>query len=197
MTRISLLNKWLLKTPLPWSRALPWGVVAIAIPSLIRVAMARHVMWMDCCTPYFPFVLLSAVLLGWKRAALVAVIAAIMSDFLFVHSPYMVSGISYDMLHFTTFLSFSALIIALVHLVRRVAKDVLRLTVSGEPTSGIVFSTEAGQAWASWYGSSTPLRLGPQDDVAQMMRDFLANVELGKRLTGQTDESPPIRTRQC
>ena len=48
----------------------------------------------------------------------------------------------------------------------------------------VVFSLEGGQAWASWYGSHSWVRLGPENEVAEMMRDFLAQRELAKRLEG-------------
>jgi hypothetical protein len=188
MSRVDILSKWLRATPLPWSWSLGWGIAAITIPSLFRASLTTHTMW-DCCAPYFPFMLLSAMLLGWKRAAVVALIAAVVSDFMFAECGHMICGAAYDLLHFTSFLGTSALIIGLVHIVRRLAEEVLRLTALGEPTSGIIFSLEAGEAWASWRGSSTPLRLGSRDEVAQMMRDFLAQVELGKRLTAQAREA--------
>jgi signal transduction histidine kinase len=65
-----------------------------------------------------------------------------------------------------------------------VPKHALPINYVGDPASGIVFSLEDGDAWASWPGSSAPLRLGQQDDVAEMMRDFLAQIELGKRFGG-------------
>lgn len=46
--------------------------------------------------------------------------------------------------------------------------------------SGVVFSVEDGQVWASWYGVDAPVRLGPCDQVVEMMEDFIAQVELGK-----------------
>jgi hypothetical protein len=49
-------------------------------------------------------------------------------------------------------------------------------------TGGIVFSVENGQAWASWYGQDKPVHLGPQHEVAEMMQDFLAQVELARFL---------------
>ena len=50
-------------------------------------------------------------------------------------------------------------------------------------TGGIVFSLEGGRVWASWHGSDSNVILGEKDQVAEMMRDFLAQVELGERLT--------------
>ena len=47
---------------------------------------------------------------------------------------------------------------------------------------GIVFSLEKGEVWASWYGHGAPVHLGSQRKVSEMMEDFLAQVEVGKRL---------------
>jgi hypothetical protein len=49
--------------------------------------------------------------------------------------------------------------------------------------SGIVFSLEGGRVWASWPGRDSHVVLGAKEEVAEMMRDFLAQVELGERLT--------------
>jgi hypothetical protein len=51
-----------------------------------------------------------------------------------------------------------------------------------EPELGIVFSSRDGFAWASWPESEAAVRLGRHDMVAAMMRDFLAQDALGKRL---------------
>ena len=51
-----------------------------------------------------------------------------------------------------------------------------------ESGGGIVFSLEKADAWASWYGQGTPIRLGSQRKVSEMMADFLAQVEIAKRL---------------
>src|SRR5436190_1923537 len=46
----------------------------------------------------------------------------------------------------------------------------------------IVFSLENDEVWASWYGEGPPLRLGSQQRVSRMMKDFLRQEEVGKRL---------------
>ena len=47
----------------------------------------------------------------------------------------------------------------------------------------IIFSLSDGMVWASWPGEIGKVKLGPSDDVTYMMRDFLAQCELGERLT--------------
>jgi len=52
-------------------------------------------------------------------------------------------------------------------------------------SKGIVFSLERGQVWASWDGDDRQIYLGPEAEVAPMMQDFLAQVELGRKLTAK------------
>ena len=41
---------------------------------------------------------------------------------------------------------------------------------------------------ASWPGAGAPVRMGPEDEVAEMMHDFLAQRELANALpSGQED----------
>lgn len=47
----------------------------------------------------------------------------------------------------------------------------------------IIFSFMGDAVWASWPGRSGSVELGPADDVIYMMRDFLAQCDLGERLT--------------
>jgi hypothetical protein len=53
------------------------------------------------------------------------------------------------------------------------------------PELGIVFSSRDGFVWASWPDSDGAVRLGRHDMVANMMRDFLAQDDLGERLHGR------------
>ena len=46
----------------------------------------------------------------------------------------------------------------------------------------IVFSSLDGRVWASWPGADASVNLGPLEDVTEIMRDFLAQCELGERL---------------
>jgi hypothetical protein len=50
------------------------------------------------------------------------------------------------------------------------------------PLDGITFSLEQGQVWASWTGVRGRLRLGHEAQVSEMMRDFLAQMEVAARL---------------
>jgi hypothetical protein len=57
-----------------------------------------------------------------------------------------------------------------------------------EPELGIVFSSREGFAWASWPETDAAVRLGRHDMVAAMMRDFLAQDDLGKRFDGSRED---------
>ena len=50
------------------------------------------------------------------------------------------------------------------------------------PEDTIIFSLLDGYVLASWPGTDASVRLGRHEMVAAMMKDFLAQDELGKRL---------------
>ena len=80
------------------------------------------------------------------------------------------------------FLAIGAAIIVSVELMRRTVAHFARLSNPNEYSSGIIFSLEAGQAWASWPGQPVPVRLGPEQEVAAMMKDFLGQIATARRL---------------
>jgi hypothetical protein len=180
MNVVGLLRKWLVATPIAGKPAFTIAVAAVGLPTLYRLSLNGMVMGIGYC-PYLPFVLLSALLLGWKRAAAVTLVCAVVADALFVGPRFQLFEGSTAMLGDLGFLVASALIIALVQAIRTAFEDLIGPTAA----NGIFFSLENGQAWASWPTAGFHLRLGPQDDVAEMMKDFVAQVELGKRLNGE------------
>ena len=44
----------------------------------------------------------------------------------------------------------------------------------------VVFSFVDDAVWASWSGESAPVHIGDYDTVTYMMRDFLAQCDLGE-----------------
>jgi hypothetical protein len=76
--------------------------------------------------------------------------------------------------------------IGAVMVIRRVAAAMLRRDFD-ESAGDIVFSLQNDEVWASWYGAGPPMRLGSQNRVEIMMEDFLAQGELGKRLTQRSN----------
>jgi hypothetical protein len=157
------------------------SVAALAIPTAI-LSLDQALPAGACCTTYFPFVLLSAVLMGSVYASAVAVGSAGLADALFMGPPFQLFESPMDSFGSIASLVSSALIIALVFLFRKLLVHGSRPEgcASG---SGIIFSLEKGVAWANGTGASGPVRLGPQEEVAAMMQDFLMQLELGKRLT--------------
>jgi hypothetical protein len=81
------------------------------------------------------------------------------------------------------FLASSALIVGVVVLIRQVF-SATHLRGRDESAGGVVFSLEKNEVWASWYDEGPPVRLGSKQKVEAMMQDFLAQVEVAKRLKG-------------
>ena len=168
--------RWLRALPLGGWPALVCAFVAVALPTGVRAAVSGVVTGCEF-TPYLPFVLVSAIMLRWWMAAIVALAStAIMGGLLEglqgLHLPCFASSAG-------MFLASSALIIAVAVVGRRVLLGLLKR--HGD-SGGLIFSLEKGDVWASWYGHDAPVRLGSQRKVAEMMEDFLAQVQLGKRL---------------
>jgi hypothetical protein len=173
------LDRWIREPILTGRQALLCCIFAVAFPTLVRATVSGVINGCEF-TPYVPFVLICAVLLRWWQAsAVVLADVAIMGGFFDgsrnFNLPCFASAAG-------MFLASSALMILIAMLLKRV---ILTLQERGadESSGGIVFSLEKGQVWASWYGQGSPVLLGSQRKVSEMMQDFLAQVELGKRLT--------------
>jgi hypothetical protein len=138
-----------------------------------------------CCTIYFPFVLLSVLLIGPVYASAVAIGSTGLADALFMGPRYQLFESPMDTFGDIASLSSSALIIGLVILVRRAFAERSRQVPLSSP-SGLIFSREQGKVWASWHGNGPPVCLGPEKRVAAMMEDYLAQVCVAARL-GQSD----------
>jgi hypothetical protein len=162
------------------SWAIVWTVLAVIVPTVVRAGVDEIVMGCESIV-YVPSVLLAAIFLGARHAAIVAVASAFVSDWMFMGHEHSLFE-TCDLFGIGIFILASALIIASVELPRQVPKTVLSSAPDGDP-AGIVFSLENGQAWVSWYGGRCPVRLGPKSEVADMMQDFLAQLEVGERLT--------------
>lgn len=161
------------------------GIAAVALPTIVRASVNGTVTGCEF-TPYLPFVLLAALLLGWWQAAIVASVSvAILGGFLIG-----LNARSFETACFLSgagvFLASSAMIIGIVVALRRAIVAFDRRGAD-EASGGIVFSLEKGQVWASWYGQWPPLLLGSRRRVAEMMKDFLAQEELASRLDPKPD----------
>ena len=105
-------------------------------------------------------------------------------------TPYAFHFKGFELEGLSIFLLYSTFVILVVELFRLTPEQLLRKAGAEERASGIVFSLDAGQAWASWDGSDAPVRLGPRDEVVRMMEDFIAQVDLGKRFQEIAQEDP-------
>ena len=169
--------------PFAGNHALLFGIVAVAAPTLIRVAVNGLVSTAVFLT-YTPFVLLSALLLTPRQTAVVALACASIAHLVFTE-PYLAFGTSpNDVFSVGVFLVNSVLIIGLVSVVRSFIGDCLAPNVSGEISSSVIFSEKEGEAWVSWPNARPSVKLGPHKEVAKMMEDYIAQVELGERLLG-------------
>jgi len=172
----------LLLTPsITGARAVFYTLVAAGVPTFVRAGVSGFVSGCEL-TIYLPFVLLAAVFLGWKHGVATALISTVLAQFVVMgtHHSFLASACSIYSL--AVFALGSAMIIVAVQGLRLIASRVDRQGLNGSSDGGIVFSLEKGQAWASWYGQESHVQLGPQGEVAEMMEDFLAQLEVGKRL---------------
>ena len=175
MTHIRACTMGLLRAPVGGTLAFIGGLAAIAMPTLVRASVDGAVSG-NAFIPYLPFVLLSALLLDWKYAAGVALASSIVADLMFVDPRFVFIAGPTDVFGMSAFLAASAFAICLV----RASKTFIQ---GSRPIGeGIIFSLEQGQAWASWYRNGSRVRLGSKDEVAEMMKDFLAQLEVGECL---------------
>src|SRR5688572_2875360 len=123
MNYVRTVRKLLRGPPLAGIWALAFGLAAIAWPTLLRWLVDPWVEGM-VFLPYFPFVLLAALLLSARNAALVAVGCAAAADFFFMgHAVRLAAGPS-DLFGIAVFLLSSALLIGLVQALRGCAREV-------------------------------------------------------------------------
>ena len=173
------LNRWLRSPPLSGWAALAGMIAAVAIPTAVRGAINGDITGCEF-TPYLPFVLGAAILLRWWQAAIVALSSVAIMGGLF--QGLLLHPASCFTPAAAIFLGSSAVMIGLSIMLRRMAAA-MQDRGRDESAGGIVFSLDNGEIWASWYGQGAPVRLGSQRKVSEMMKDFLAQVEVGKRLT--------------
>ena len=189
MTRAALLRSWFVSPPLSGKWTVLWILATLPVAVLIRRSMNCPDMIGECCTPFFLFVLASAILLGWKGAILAAASSAAVSLWLHAGHGHPMFGSRGELVALTVFFFYCALIIGCVEFVRSAFVRLSRVADPEEHSSGIIFSREDGQAWASWPGNSSPIRLGPEPEVTAMMRDFVSQVELADRLARRSSNA--------
>ncbi|MCL6699177.1 hypothetical protein LZ496_10345 [Sphingomonas sp. NSE70-1] len=179
MSRAELLRR-LLAPSITGARAFALVTLLIAIPTLIRAAVNGFVTGCEFSV-FLPFVLAAAVFMEWRYAAIVALGSVGLADYLFMTHASFFSG-PCDVYVVGIFLTSSTLIISLVQFVRMRFAGIISTDRSDFASGQVVFSLENNQAWAGWHGRKTMVQLGKKDDVAEMMEDFLAQLELAERL---------------
>ena len=180
MIRAAFLTSWFV-TPISGVLAPILGVAALAVPTAI-LSLNHALPAGACCTTFYPFVILAAVLLRPIFAAATAIGSIGLADALFMGPRYRLFETPMDEFGDIVSLVSFALILGIVWWLRRVIVA-QRAKASAQWESGIIFSLEKGVAFARLPGAHIPIALGPENEVAEMMRDFLAQLELGKRLT--------------
>ena len=132
----SVVNGWV---------ALLCMVAAVAVPTALRAAVNGVVTGCEF-TPYLPFVLISAIMLRWWQAGLVAltsvaVMAGVFEGSLLHPMPCFLPSAG-------MFLASSAAMICVTLLARRLIASFLNHDLD-EAQGGIVFSLEKGEVWVS------------------------------------------------
>ena len=123
MTRIGFVKRGILAPPRPiWLAAL-YVIAAIAVATLLRLAVDPLILGRLPYITYFPAVMLSAVLLGWRPATLIAAGSAIVANALFSFArtpPWTVAEMLTGVLLFALA---SAVIIAMGQTLRRTVTE--------------------------------------------------------------------------
>lgn len=177
-----VLRKLLLGPQLSGRDALLCAAAALAAPTLLRVAIDGYVEDL-AFTAYLPFVLLSAVLLDWRAASAVALGSALLADLLFVAPRGQVLESPSDLFGLTFFGLTALLAIAIVNVVRKATSHPLQVGRPIDTPKPIIFSLKDGQACVSWEDGPAFVPLGRGDEVAEVMREFLAQQAVGERLS--------------
>jgi hypothetical protein len=160
------------------------SVAAVALPTVFRAVTERG--GSDLC-PYIPFMIIAAIMLDWHAAAAVALGSSFLAAYVFDGARLPVMAMPCASAGIIYFAIGSVLTIAFAQAFRKAIADPLWLHVPNASRRGLVFSQREGQACVSWYGGRSFVPLGPADEVEEMMRDFLAQQDVGRRLVRQTE----------
>src|SRR5438045_8388026 len=99
MTFIDRLSRLLLAPPATGTRALFYGIVLIAIPTVIRLLLGFIIDRLPFI-PYIPFVIVGAMVLSWQYAAATAIMSWLVADLLFTEPRYQLSFGPYELVGF-------------------------------------------------------------------------------------------------
>ena len=135
---------------------------------------------------YLPFVTFAAMALDWRAATVLATVSGLLADYLFEGVRFELFESAADIARVVYFAVAAGLIILLAQAFRKSLAHSLWLDVRGRAPKSLVFSRRDGEACVSWYGGKSFVPLGPADEVEMMMRDYLAQQEVGRRLARET-----------
>src|SRR5204862_1371249 len=123
MTRLHFLRGRILAAPPRGLAALFCMALAVALPTLARAGIDS---WVAGTTfvAYYPFVLLSAIVLGWRRALVVTLLSAAVANFLFMSPRFTFFAGSGDTAGAVSFVFSSLLIVLLTETLRRNVAEV-------------------------------------------------------------------------
>jgi hypothetical protein len=166
------LTRWLRAPQVTGASAILCAAFAVACPTAVRAAVNGTVTGCEF-TPYLPFVLVSAILMRWGYAALVAIASIAILGGLFEGSgasllPCFISASG-------MFVGASAVIITLAVLMRWALSA--EQAGAGRASGNVIFSIDRGEVWATWRGQRSPLSLGPRREVTRTMESFLDHAE--------------------
>jgi len=122
MTRLDFIRKRLLAAPPIGAAALSYNSLAVALPTMVRASLDSVVSG-TTFVAYYPFVLLSALLLGWRNAVWVTMASAVTANFLFMLPRYSFFHDFTDTFGALLFVISSALIIGVADTLRRTLRD--------------------------------------------------------------------------
>lgn len=145
MSMATNISRKLLMQPISGRLALMSAVVAVGLPTMLRLSLDGFVTGL-AVAPYIPFIFLCAVLLVWWHAALVALVSAAVSDLLFVGPPNQMLEGPTDLLVIGLFLIVSAMAIGFVSAIRGLASQYRRPIHADRSLRGIIFSLEDNHA---------------------------------------------------
>lgn len=162
------------------------GLAAVVVPTLIRVAVQNSVS-MAVFLTYVPFMLVAALFLKPSASALVAATSAMIADIVFMEPFFALNLALNGVFSVAAFLMISLLFILFVRSVRGLLRHSLA-PETPEFSRNPIFSEKQGEAWVSWRSERPSVKLGSHTEVAEMMEDYIAQVELAQRMTQQMDK---------
>jgi two-component sensor histidine kinase len=122
MTRLKIIRSRLIAGPPALPATLALALIFVGAPTLLRLAADRLITGTSFVT-YYPFVLVAAIFIGWRGALGVALVSAMLANFLFMAPRYILFANLGDTLGTACFLVASSMTVAVVDTLRRAVID--------------------------------------------------------------------------